>query len=382
MYAVSNAFHEAIREGQPQKAMLIFQDCVFTDEDINVENGIQFNDYFNLEEDMAIGQTTSNELLFTLFNDDRLLNDYAFGDFLATIGVLIGEDTYVQQAPVMVITQQATWYGYEEYPYVRRNSTAPSAQPSFAVKSIMSYDGKVWVFSEDGRFAVYNDKTGANITKDNPLNNFMKEKSKRWAGKGIFYNKTSRILFIYEGGYRERYEFCPLGWFTAERPKAPDVIEIDMHCNDFMMKFEKDMPGKKDLGITYPVTLGDLFKKMCTHLGVSYKTAPFINSTAKITKEPKEFETATMRDVLKWIAETACGNARFNRDGVLVIDWLRNTGVVLDENNYEAFTPYWYKTKKITRLCNRGSDGSYNKEKGTGSETYLIQDNPFLSGVS
>ena len=382
MYACSDAFHEAIQEGQPQKALLIFPDCVFTDEDIDVEQGIVFNDYFNLEEDMAIGQTTSNELSFSLFNDDRLLNNYKFGDFLATIGVLVGEDTYVQQAPVMVTTNYATWYGYEEYPYVKKNGTALSAQPSFAVKSILGYDGKVWVFSDDGRFAVYNDRTGANITKDNPLNEFMKDKSTRWSGKGLFYNKDSRILFIYDSGYRERYEFCPLGWFTAERPKAPDVIEISMTCNDYMMKFEKDMPSKKDLGITYPVTLSDLFKKMCNYLGVPYKTATFINSTAKITKEPKEFETATMRDVLKWIAEAACGNARFNRDGVLVIDWLRNTSMVIDEENYEAFTPYWYKTKQITKLCNRGSDGSYNKEKGTGSETYLIQDNPFLSGVS
>ena len=79
MYACSEAFHEAVRNGNDQKALLIFSDCVFTDDDISVETGIEFHDYFNMEEDLSIGQTTSNEVSYSLFNDDRLLNDYLFG---------------------------------------------------------------------------------------------------------------------------------------------------------------------------------------------------------------------------------------------------------------------------------------------------------------
>ena len=89
MYNASSAFHTAVAGHAPQKAMLLFADAVFTNEDINIERGIEFHDYFNLEEDLAIGQTPSNEISFSLFNADRLLNNYAFGDFLATIGVLI-----------------------------------------------------------------------------------------------------------------------------------------------------------------------------------------------------------------------------------------------------------------------------------------------------
>ena len=94
MYPASDAFHQAVANGNEQKALLIFSDCVFTDEDISIDNGIEFHEYFNTEEDLSIGQATSNEISFSLFNDARLLNNYAFGDFLATLGVYIQSGTY------------------------------------------------------------------------------------------------------------------------------------------------------------------------------------------------------------------------------------------------------------------------------------------------
>lgn len=382
MYPVSQAFHDAVANGNEQKALLIFNDCVFTDVDISVDRGIEFHDYFNTEEDISIGQTPSNEISFALFNDARLLNNYGFGDFLATLGVQVGTDVYQPQGTVMVNTNLATYVGKAEYPFVLRNGAALASQPSFAISSIMAYDGKVWCFSNDGRHAVYDDATGANITGQNPLNDFMKQKSITWDGHGYFYNKASRILFMYEGGTRRRFEFCPLGWFTAERPKAPDVIMIDLTCYDWMQKFEKDMPADAEMGLTWPSTIGNLFVKMCDYVGVTYKTDVFINSTAVISKRPEDFDTATMRDVMKWIAEAAGSNARFDRDGKLCMDWLRQTNQVYAANGYSEFNPYWYETKKVTKLYNRDTAEGRDLTWGTGDECYLIQDNPLLKGVS
>lgn len=382
MYSASDEFHTAVQDGNEQKALLIFSDCVFTDDDISVENGIEFRDYFNTEEDLAIGQATSNEISFSLFNDDRLLNNYTFGEFVATIGVLLGENTYQQYGQAMVTTQYATYIGNSSYPYVLRGGTALSSQPSFAVQSFLAYDGKVWCFSGTGKFCVYNDKTGENITSSCSLNSFMKNKSKSWNGRGIFYNKTSRILFVYEGGTRKRYEFVPLGTFTADRPDSPDVNLIDMTCYDIMQKFDIDMPSASELGMSYPSTISNLFVKMCDYLGVSYKSSTFINSTAIIQSEPADFESVTMREVLKWIAEAAGSNARFNRDGKLELAWLQTTSQSYAASNYSDFTPKWYKTKKVTKLYNKDTQNSSQTEYGSGSEAYLIQDNPLLTGVS
>lgn len=382
MYQCSEAFHAAVANGNDQKALLIFSDCVFTDSDINVDGGIEFHDYFNTEEDISIGQALSNEISFGLFNDDRLLNDYEFGDFLATLGVLIGTDDYQPVGNAMVITRYATYIGNHVYPFVMRNGTPLSVQPSFPVTSLLAYDGKVWCFNDDGKYAVYTDSTGENVTSRYRLNAFMKQKVKTWSGKGIFYNKDSRILFIYQDAIRRRYEFVPLGVFTAERPKAPDVIQIDLTCYDLMQRFDDDMPSDAALGLSYPVSIGALYAKLCNYVGVPYASASFINSGAMIAKRPQDFDSVTMRDVIKWIAEAAGSNARFNRDGVLELAWLKTTGKSYTANSYSEFNPYWYKTKKVTKLYNRDTQNADEKIYGVGDEGYLIQDNPLLRGVN
>ena len=382
MYQASDAFHKAVADGKPQIAMLLFDDAVFTNEDINVTVGIEFNDYFNTEENLAIGTALSNEIRFSLFNDRRDLNDYAFGDFLATLGVLTGSATYQQVSSVLMTTNNAQWLGSESPPFVRRNGTAVTAQPSFAVKSMIGYNDKVYVFSGAGGYAVYDDRTGANITNQNRLNLFMRNKSKGLNGKGVFYNKNARKLMIYEAGVVDTYEFVPLGYFTAERPNAPDTIQIDMTCYDFMQKFEEDMQSAETLGFSYPVTFGTLLQKICDYVGVTLKSSTFINSTARLTEKPGDFDTATLRDVVKWIAEAGAGVARFNRDGQLEIDWIRSTTQTFTPTDYGTFDPYWYKTKRITKLYNRDTHNVTEKTVGTGDEGYLIQDNPLLRGVS
>ena len=379
MYAVSDQFHQAVRNGNKQKVMLIFPDAVFTDEDINVETGIEFHDYFNLEDDISIGQTPSNEISFSLFNDYKFLNNYGFGDFLATIGVYLDETEYEMRGNTTMRTVYASYAGKNDPPYLTRNERAVDAPPGFPVASLMGYDGKVWAFSSDGQYAVYNDHTGENITSSNPVNAFMRDKSKDWVGRGLFYNKSSRMLMTYDAdGMRRRYEFCPLGWFVGERPNAPDKIEIGMTCYDLMQRFDIDMPDTKTLGISYPVKIGTLFQKMCDYVGLPYRTASFINSNATVDSEPEDFGNSTMRTVLGWIAEAAGSNARIDRDGYVVMDWIRNTAQSYDESGYYEFEPYWYQTKRVTKLYCRDTTDSKESTVGSGSEGYLIQDNPLL----
>lgn len=381
MYTASAAFHNAVANGAHQIALLIFDDAVFSNDDIDVSRGISFNDYFNTEENLAIGQVLSNELSFSLFNDVGVLNDYEFGDFLATIGAQTGNETVTATGTVQASSADHVYVANATEPYITIDGIEAATQPSGPVKSILIYDGIVYCFLSDNTSCIgYNDADGSEARVS--LNAFMLEQMKKWDGKGIFYNKSTRILKIWQVTNLRTYEFVPLGVFTAERPNVPSLIEIDFHCYDRMMKFEKDMPSDAALGITYPVTFGNLMKALCDYVNVPYRTTTFINSTATISARPDDFDRVTMRDVLRWIAEAACANARFDRDGYLIMDWLRTTEQTFDESGYSEFRPYWYETKQITRLHNRASDGSYEKISGSGTEAYLIQDNPLLKGVN
>ena len=391
MYEASAAFHTAVANGEPQKVLLIFSDAVFTAEDIDIDSGFEMDDNFCMSGDISIGQATSNELRFSLYNDARLLNDYEFGEFTATVGARIGTATYTVQGNATVVTGNATYVGRVASPFLRRNGVNILTTGAFPVTTLLAYGGKVYAMSNDGRYAVFDDATGANITASNPVNAFMLSKAvTQWYEKGMRYDPDDRMLWIYDSdGVVETYEFVPWGVFEAERPNAPDQIRIDMTCHDRMTKFECDMPSFATLGFSTGQTLGKLLERMCAYKQVPLQTdytdpEKFINCNAVITEEP-DFSSSTMRNVIQWIAEAAAANARFDRDGGLVLDWIHTSANwSYSEANYKEYQPYWYTTQRIDKLYNRTTQDGVDRTAGeqNGTVGYLIQDNPFLDGVS
>ena len=171
------------------------------------------------------------------------------------------------------------------------------------------------------------------------------------------------------------YEFAPLGTFIAHRPDIVVKKIIDVDANDQMTLFDADMPS---LSITYPITLSGLATALCNHVGVTLKSTTFLNSTLTVSAEPEQFENATMREVIGWIAEAAGSIARFDRNGQLEFAWFNTVNQIYDEHNYKEFTPSWYETQAIDGLHIRNADSTAEFTYGTGSNAYMIQDNPFL----
>ena len=144
--STSSEFKQAVANREPQIALLIFNDCIFSNSDIRVDKGIEFHDYFNTQKDLGVGQALSNEISFTLYNDDRLLNNYAFGEFKATIGVRTQTASYTQKGNVVVQVGGVEWVGSSTSPYLKRGGSAVSSQPTFAVTGIGVMDSKVYAF--------------------------------------------------------------------------------------------------------------------------------------------------------------------------------------------------------------------------------------------
>lgn len=202
VYNASSAFHQAVADDEPQIALLIFDDAIFSSSDINVQNGIEFHDYFNAEEDIAIGQALSNEIRFTLFNDERLLNLYEFGEFQATIGVRISTGEYVDSAYVMAYDGNTVWRGNRTAPYLTMSRIAVSSQPDFPVQSIAVYNNKVYAIGDNGQYKVY---TQEGVPTGDTLNAFMREKIKAWDGMGIVLDGPGNMLYLNKDGTSETY---------------------------------------------------------------------------------------------------------------------------------------------------------------------------------
>lgn len=178
-----------------------------------------------------------------------------------------------------------------------------------------------------------------------------------------------------ENGATVVYEFCPLGTFIAPRPDVVKKLMIDVDANDQMTLFDTDMPTSLQ---EYTGTLAGMATALCTHVGVSLKSTDFLNATMSVTLTAEQSENKTMREVLGWVAEAACSNARFNRDGLLEFVWFSPVNVTFDEHNYTEFTPNWYETKAIDGLHIRNADSTEEYVFGAGTNAYMIQDNPFL----
>ena len=219
------------------------------------------------------------------------------------------------------------------------------------------------------------------INENSELNNFAFGKFTAWLGARIDSGtpgSNAKTKTFTEGGVSRLYEFTPLGTFIAERPNVVNIKAISITANDQMQLFDVDMPSDNALNLTYPTSMGNLFAKMCNYLGVSYVSSTFTNSALSISSRPKAFGNATMRDVLGWIAEAAGCVARFNRNGKLAMTWFNTVNKTYTESNYSDFTPYWYETTAVNGLSVR--NGSNEHVTGSGSNKYLIKDNPFLTG--
>lgn len=190
---------------------------------------------------------------------------------------------------------------------------------------------------------------------------------------------TEMTRTFQENGQTKTYAFVPLGVFIAPRPDVVRKKIITVTANDRMTLFDVDMPDAETLNVTYPLSAGNLLRAMCTYVGVSCSSYSFINSEATLENEPDAFATATMREVLGWIAELACSNARFNRNGVLELAWWQSAALTLTERDYVEFSPCWYQAPAVSGLHVRNADSTEEVVLGSsGDNSYMIQNNPFL----
>lgn len=371
MYPCSNAFHQAVANNAPQLAMFVFADGVITNEDIDIGQGIRFSDFFCTKDDISIGEPLSNELSFRLMNEKQKLNDFPFGEFNALLGVQIGRE---QNKDGFSLSYGGHIFrgGSRAGQRLTKDGIATSGQPSFNPVALAAMDNKVYCFGTNGEIYAVLAGTGAQTTW--PVNAFMKEKVTRFAGNT--YSYQNRILTIRRNtGYVDTYEFVPLGIFDAKRPNVTDDIQIDLTCNDRMRRFDGDM---SELNITYPITLKNLLTAICQSEGITLETSSFLNMNVSVEKAPEQFENCSKRDVIGWIAEAAGCNAKISRDGGLKFVWLTNTSLRFDESGYTECRPYCFQTPKVDKLSVRDLSSSTEQESGSGSNAYLIQDNPFL----
>lgn len=400
MIATSQAYKDAIRSGKPQRILIDMGDVILTNEDVSVSSGgLKFEDRFNEENELTFGATPSNSVSVALINSDGFFNDYEFKTLKAAVGVLIETNRFARVGSVMVEIGSGgkTFSGQTIQPYLLEDGVACSVQPSFAVKSIVVNNGTVYCFgsSNDDVFifrmsgwsslpdwrslGVYDWSKFSNTNTVISTPKFNAHVKKKISGlirdhKGIVIHGSIISDFLHENR-RNVYEYIKLGTFIADSDEIVRKSIISLDGNDRMLLFDDVLID--EVGLSYPITLLQMVNRICEYIGVEFGDSDFINSDLIVSKRPDDFEEATTREVLSWIAEAACSYAKFDRDGNLRLKWFEKVDASFNESTFSAFDPMVYQVSSVSGLKVRNSNSYIESIYGSGN-TYLIQNNPFL----
>lgn len=175
----------------------------------------------------------------------------------------------------------------------------------------------------------------------------------------------------------ESVETISVGKFKGERPEKVRGRLIDFTAYDRMVKF--DISAEEFiLGLTFPATLGGIFQNLCAFVGVNTVTSTFINSDKQFSVNPFTNSDYTAREVLSWIAEAACAYARMNSEGKVELVWYASKSHTILRSDRFEMSESEFMTPQIGKLEVYNSYGDQLVTAGTGSNTYVISDNPFL----
>ena len=380
MYQASAAFHAAAMAEEAGALLLQFADGTpLTTEDVG---NIEITYPLNEETDVTVGKCVSAELRCTVLNYHGLLSGYGFGRCSVSMGVMVGAEEWAMPACRAAVVHgygtasAVTVSAHEDAPFLRLNGSAGSSQPTFSPDCLVLMGDTLYAGDGTNLWAATID--GTTLTAKAVDNDFLAYKLGKWSGKGISYQGNMAYEFA---DAVNKYEYVPLGTFYFSTPEQRRVANISCEALDGMQKFNVDVDDWW-AGLTWPLTRGQLLASLCTYVGVTLQTTTFPGSTESIASAPMAGNGLVGKDVLGWIAETACAYARMSRDDKLELVWFTAQNVKLTQNQHFGDSPAEYETPAVQALHVQVANtdlGVMLPEGGTGNE-YQVLDNPLYYG--
>lgn len=163
-----------------------------------------------------------------------------------------------------------------------------------------------------------------------------------------------------------KYEYIPLGFFTAEHPTL-DQATTTFTAYDRMMK----TTGVYVSELTYPASAESVLKEISTGCGVPCNVSGLNGIT--IDTAPVGY---TYREVIGYIASLAGGFACVDRTGTIVIKWYEDNGYTINESRIMTFGKNESDYHLDYLTCNVDSNTSFTVGSGTLGITF---DNPLMT---
>lgn len=217
------------------------------------------------------------------------------------------------------------------------------------------------------------------INSDGALNNFA-------------FGRCKVYLDVYDDA-NSAWLPCPLGVFRIELPVKRKVQLISCTGYD-QMQVLNDIADTwwNGLDFTGGLTIESILNSMVTQLGLhlsATSSTSMVNKTLSFTTPPIDSVERTYRDILGWIAEATGTVAHFNRDGELdmrqyLTPQIGGSNIVIDTdttgNQCLSIDVAEYSVSQIDALTIKLTTSDQGVTVGSGTNAYIIMDNPFLYG--
>lgn len=195
---------------------------------------------------------------------------------------------------------------------------------------------------------------------------------------------------VYEDGVYKEYvdnkeyvfESVPYGYFICEKPVKEKEYIISLTAYDELIKFDIDITEWWN-GLSYPLTIDDMFKSLCDYCGVPYEETTHINGDYTFNAKPADLSNIKGRDVLKMIGQATCTFIKMTRYGKCVMKTID-----VDTINYELdllkedIDVSEYSTAPIDKVQIRVEEDDIGVIVGEGTNAYVIQGNYLLYSQS
>lgn len=173
------------------------------------------------------------------------------------------------------------------------------------------------------------------------------------------------------------FVYSDIGIFKGERPEKVRGKLIEFTAYDRMQSLETSASEFIE-ELQFPTTLSDIFEGLCVFCGISHVGTSLLNGDKEFAFNPFSSSDYTCREVLGWIAEANGNYARFNGIGKLeLIDFNFKPHTILKSDRFDL-SESDFETPQLSCLECYNSYGDQLVTVGSGNNTYVISDNPFL----
>lgn len=221
------------------------------------------------------------------------------------------------------------------------------------------------------------------VVNSDLLKSVMKEfyfETSKSIEKGTVVNAKQGILV------NNNYEYIDYGdYIIKESEYNPNSKTYSYKCYDYMLK---TMIDYKKLNITYPITIKDYIKAICTYCGLEFASYnnDFVNSTKTIKEDYFDNGKNTFRDILDYLAQLVSGWICIDKNNKVEVRYTNETNENFDEdyirNINVDFTKKYGPVNSVVFSRGDGSDNIYRKDDNSIAQNGLceikISDNPFL----